>query len=172
MSETARIGPRHRLEICADAVFAGEVAERREAIDQAGLVGIVAGDERLAGAEARAAFERCAVVRNDGVRLQPKDFDVEHRHCRVGDAPRGLARERRVADDRVLHFLCGRRQHAQADLIETRLAGARHHVGRRQLENGERGERDRMRHGDSQVDVTASRASTRCAGRSMSTPAR
>mgnify|MGYP003693761527 CR=1 FL=1 len=140
LRQVLRVGPGHELEVGTQAVAAGEVAKRSESIDQPGFVGVVAGDQQLARAEARGGGNRGFVVADAGVGLDPEDLDIEHLDAGVGQAAFDFAQQRRVADDVVLGLGRRGRQQPDADMAEAGFGGAVHHLGRRQFQHREGGE--------------------------------
>ena len=133
------VGPRHRLDVHRQPERRAEVAQRGEIRRQPRQIRIVAGDQHVGRAEARAGLEHRDERTHVGVGLEAQDLDVADAHAGVGETAQHVADHRRVADRRVRDFGRRCRNEPQADVRVAGIGGTTHHVGWRELEHGERG---------------------------------
>ena len=159
LREIADVRPGHRLQVRADPELGRQVAERCQVIDEAGFVGVVSGDKRFGRTEPRAGFQRRTIERDDRVRLQAKDLDVERanaqclRACAQSPGPSAC---RRPSDAGPLP----RWQAAGADRRSRSRLPRRREPGRGcQFQHRQCRKRNRTRHDPS--GITLSRRSSR-----------
>ena len=148
LHEVLRVGPRHELEVRGHAVARREVAELREAVGQARLVGIVAGDEQVLSR--RATRRSRSPARSRRRRACRASAAGSRRRAPATPVASSRARVSRTIGVSPIIGCCGsfggRGDQAQADVRVAGRGGRRHEVGRRELERRERGERDRAAH--------------------------
>src|SRR6266576_6422275 len=155
LGEVLAIGPRHGLEVDANAVRTREIAKCCEIFGQSHLVGIVTGDQGFASTETRACLERRFVVCDAGVGFEPENFNIETLDTGVLQPPLSFANQRRIADHCVLHLFDRSRNQPKTDAIESRSGSARNHIRRREFEHGQRRETNLMSHGETLLALPA-----------------
>ncbi len=115
-------------------------------IGEARVIGIVAGDQDLAGPQVGPGLdERGEVAPNPSLRCQAQHFDIDQCQPGVVEPSAGLTNQRGHADRRAQRLRLGGPDQAEADGVETGFRGTVDHVGRPELEHREWRQRDRAR---------------------------
>ena len=135
-------GPGPEFEISRQSVLGCGLAKSCEAIRKAIQIGIVSRDQNMFGAEPRTGFEKCGERGNVGFRPECDDFQI----CN-GDAGRIQSGECLLQARFVVHQRIGKpsrygRKQPDSDMVVAASGSDLDQLGRRELKNGQRGQRE------------------------------
>ncbi|MNS93452.1 hypothetical protein D3C72_1276280 [compost metagenome] len=126
----ARIGPGHELQMRVQPIGCRQITELGKMLRQPPFVRIVTGHQQLTGAELGTHRQDFLEIGDNGFRLEPQDFDVQHPNSGIAQTRQGLAPQFLVGHQGKMVLLRGRRYQTQADMAVTGPRGDLDHVGR------------------------------------------
>ena len=135
-------GPGHEFEIGCQAVLCSRFAKLPVAIREPCQVRIVGRNENMFGAEARARLEEGREGRDVRLRPERDDFEIGDGHARRLQPLQRLSHLRRIVHQAIGNSALRRGQQSEPDFLVAAAGRQLDHLGRREIEHGQGGERE------------------------------
>ena len=152
--EIRDIGPGHEFEIGRQPVWRGGLAKSGIGVPEPAEVGIITRDQDVLGAEPRAGLEKSGEGGNLGFRPERDHFEVGHLDAGRIQPGEGFLQARCVVQ-RIGDAAGHRGQQPDSDGVIAASRGDVDQRRRREIEDGQRGERERRHYSKSAIRASS-----------------